>query len=392
MRRCDFLSPIQGERVEIDDSCNAGNKGACNESRKHHLRRFQRVLTAIVGATVLATFGVQAASGDFSREAAGADLSREAAGVDSSRELDLKVGPSTRLLVLAPHPDDEVLGAAGLVRRVVAAGGSVRVALMTSGDAFPEGVELATHIRRPKPRDFRNYGSLRERETIAAMQILGLNRAHILFLGFPDGGMCLISSEDVSRKAAFESPYTGRIEPPPSEQLIRGVTYRGSDVRRELKSLLIAYQPTLVVLPHPEDLHPDHCATSIFGAKALETIARTVRPSPRVLRYLIHYDRWPNLDDDRAVPLGPPPAFPPAEGEWRTLTLTPAEAALKQRAIAAYPSQALVIGRLMHAFERPNELFVEGPVLSRHECWCDATHVATDAALAGDRRSPPPRR
>src|SRR5262249_9672320 len=63
---------------------------------------------------------------------------------DEVPELNLNVGPTTRLLVLAPHPDDEALGAAGLIQRVVGAGGSVRVVLMTSGDAFPEGVEAAT--------------------------------------------------------------------------------------------------------------------------------------------------------------------------------------------------------------------------------------------------------
>ena len=55
--------------------------------------------------------------------------------------LDVAIGSATRLLVISPHPDDETLGAAGLIRRVVASGGAVRVVWMTSGDGFPEGVE-----------------------------------------------------------------------------------------------------------------------------------------------------------------------------------------------------------------------------------------------------------
>jgi LmbE family N-acetylglucosaminyl deacetylase len=128
--------------------------------------------------------------------------------------------------VIDPHPDDEALGAAGLIQRVLAARGSVRVVLMTSGDAFPEGIQAATHIRRPKPRDYRNYGSLREHETAMAMQRLGVDRAHLLLLGFPDGGMCLIASHYLSARARpYKSPYTAREEPPASERLTPGMRY-----------------------------------------------------------------------------------------------------------------------------------------------------------------------
>src|SRR5205823_14342254 len=118
---------------------------------------------------------------------------------------------------------------------------------------------------RPSPRDFRNYGSRREGETIAGMQLLGIDRANIKFLGFPDDGLCLIASKYLSVRAApFKSPYTDRDEPPASEQVIRGVTYRGADVRREAESILTAYQPTLAAVPHPDDRHLEHCGTSIF--------------------------------------------------------------------------------------------------------------------------------
>lgn len=300
-------------------------------------------------------------------------------GLDNLPTLDLRVGPSTRLLVVAPHPDDEALAAAGLIKRVVDAGGSVRVVLMTSGDAFPEGVELAAHVRRPTPRDYKNYGNLRERETIAAMQLVRINRAHLLFLGFPDGGLCLIASKYLSAKArAFESPYTSRVEPPASEQVIRGVAYRGSDIRRELESILLAYRPTIVLMPSPADNHPEHCATSIFAREAIAAVAaRHSRFAPRTLRYLIHYDEWPNLDENAGAPLRPPAGFPADQGEWRTLPLTPAETGIKRRTIDAYPSQILAIGRFLRAFKRPNELFLEGQA-APVPCWCDDTHVATE--------------
>ena len=319
----------------------------------------------------------------------------DTSAADAIPELNLSVGPTTRLLVLAPHPDDEALGAAGLIQRVVAAGGSVRVVLMTSGDAFPEGVEAATHIRRPKARDYRNYGSLRERETVTAMQSLGLNRSNILFLGFPDGGLCLIASKYLSAKArAFDSPYTKRDEPPSYEQVIPGVQYRGADVRREIKHIIAAYRPTVVALPHAEDDHPEHCSTYIFARDALDAVERREHGnSPRILQYLIHYEQWPlSLASSLESPLQPPPNFPPGEGNWRTLTLTPAEAMAKQQAIGDYPSQLLVIGRFMKEFGRSNELFLEGRPASAPECWCDATNVATELPPEQYRRRPTRRR
>src|SRR5262245_10242739 len=174
-------------------------------------------------------------------------LAIQASGHDTPAELELHAGPNTRLLVLAPHPDDETLGAAGLMQRVLLAGGSVRVVMMTSGDAFPEGVETATHVRHPGPRDYRNYGNLRERETIAAMQTLGINRGHILFLGFPDGGLCLIASSYLSDKVrAFESPYTRRVEPPAAGQMDQRAIDRGAHILAKSRARVAPDRPTIV--------------------------------------------------------------------------------------------------------------------------------------------------
>jgi LmbE family N-acetylglucosaminyl deacetylase len=265
---------------------------------------------------------------------------------------------------------------------------------MTSGDAFPEGVEAETHILDPRPGDYRSYGTLRERETMAAMQSLGVERSHVRYLGFPDGGMCLIASHYLAANArAFVSPYTRRGEPPAGEQMIRGVRYRGADIRRELERILVDYRPTLVTLPHPEDLHPEHCSTYIFGREALDAVSaadRTLRP--RVLHYLIHYDNWPDETADSDSALEPAPRFPPREGDWRTLTLTAGEIAGKRRALEKYSSQELVMSKFLRAFGRSNELFLEGRPASLPECWCDATSVATEKPPERYRRRPRPRR
>ncbi|HET7042023.1 MAG TPA: PIG-L family deacetylase, partial [Gemmatimonadales bacterium] len=42
---------------------------------------------------------------------------------------------SDRILVLVPHPDDEVLGAGGVLREAVRRGLPVRVVFLTNGDS-----------------------------------------------------------------------------------------------------------------------------------------------------------------------------------------------------------------------------------------------------------------
>jgi LmbE family N-acetylglucosaminyl deacetylase len=304
--------------------------------------------------------------------------------------LELDTGPSTRLLVVAPHPDDETLAAGGLMRRVATHGGAVRVAWLTSGDGFPEGVETQRGITHPTARDFRNYGGEREFEARAAVASLAVDRGALSFLGFPDGGMCELASTYLSAKArAFKSPYTDRISPPLTEQVIRGVRYRGADVRRELERLLIEFAPTVIVIPHPEDEHPDHCSTHIFVSEALAAAPVRRRPRPRILRYLVHYGQWPlSPDAVSGANLRPPADFPPGEGRWLSLALTQDEAESKRAALLDYRSQLLIIGRFMLAFGRENELFVDGEPGSPSECWCNGENVATELPPERYRRRP----
>ena len=92
-----------------------------------------------------------------------------------------------RVLVFAPHPDDEVLGTAGLIRRVVEGNGSVRVVFMTGGDGFAAGVTRETHSPHPSADDYRWYAQRREEEAARSLATLGVRRDQIVFLGSPTG-------------------------------------------------------------------------------------------------------------------------------------------------------------------------------------------------------------
>ncbi|MCJ1708226.1 bifunctional PIG-L family deacetylase/class I SAM-dependent methyltransferase [Microbacterium sp. VKM Ac-2923] len=89
--------------------------------------------------------------------------------------LDLDVD---RLIVVAAHPDDESLGAAGLLATAAARGIAIDLLVVTDGEgSHPES---ATHTPA-------TLGLLRRRELLVAAAILGLT-VDPVFLGLPDGG------------------------------------------------------------------------------------------------------------------------------------------------------------------------------------------------------------
>ena len=53
------------------------------------------------------------------------------------------------MLVFAPHPDDEVIGCAGVMMQAIAAKKRVGVVVFTNGDGFPKGTSAITG----KPQD-----------------------------------------------------------------------------------------------------------------------------------------------------------------------------------------------------------------------------------------------
>src|SRR4051794_11848350 len=67
--------------------------------------------------------------------------------------LPLEPAPSARarLLVLAPHCDDETLGVGGTMAQAAGAGARVRVVLVTNGDGFPLAASRQYHRLSPSP-------------------------------------------------------------------------------------------------------------------------------------------------------------------------------------------------------------------------------------------------
>jgi LmbE family N-acetylglucosaminyl deacetylase len=108
----------------------------------------------------------------FDTSSRGMPLSDCAAWAGGAPEWRPSAGP---VVVVAPHPDDETLGAGGLLATCVADGIPVKVISVTDGEAACPEVTRLAQVRRV--------------ELVGAMRVLGLATADTIRLGFPDGGI-----------------------------------------------------------------------------------------------------------------------------------------------------------------------------------------------------------
>lgn len=135
--------------------------------------------------------------------------------------MSLAFGGPRCLLVVAPHPDDEAIGAHALIARMRRRRVEVRILVVTDGHASHRG-----SARWPRSRLVRE----RRRETRRAMRGIGVPAGKIRFMGLPDGALSTV--------VALAHRQIGR------------------DMRR-------APTPLLVLAPSFEDDHPDHRVTAL---------------------------------------------------------------------------------------------------------------------------------
>jgi len=167
---------------------------------------------------------------------------------------------ATSLLVVSPHPDDETLCCAGVIQRVIRAGGQVSVLWITSGDAARIDLLLMTRSLFPAPARARELGEQRMREAREATARLGVPPAAQLFLGYPDGGIEKLLG--AHRARLYTSPTTAVAAVPYADALYPGHPYTGEALERDLLAVLERLKPTLILAPSELDLHPDHRAAS----------------------------------------------------------------------------------------------------------------------------------
>jgi len=272
-----------------------------------------------------------------------------------------------RVLILAPHPDDESIGTAGVIQKAIKAGADVYVTCYTNGDAN----QLAFIIYEKRftilKGEFIHMGEVRRKETIAALKFLGVNENNIFFLGYPDVGTMQIMRKYWGPVKPYKSMLTRVMSVPYNENLSPGAPYIGDSILKDIETVLLKTKPTKIFVSHPADTNGDHQSLYLFLQVALWDLGPRIK-TPLIYPYLVHCIGWP-------IPRGLHPEFellPPENLAkdgilWQRLELTEGEVQKKDEAFGFYKSQIPYNPRYMHTFARKNELFGDYPVISLKE-------------------------
>ncbi len=283
---------------------------------------------------------------------------------------ELTVGSGERLLILAPHPDDETLGAGGVAQQALARGGSVRSVVVTAGDAYVEAIQAFLHKRKLRNADYLFYGELRLRESEQAARVLaGSTFMHLDLLGFSDGSIYDMLVTHWRRNNPDRSDFTGENHVPYPEAEDKGTAQDGEDLRRELLAILQDTKPTLIAFPDVMENDSDHAGLGMFALLAVHDWLESQPlhpPSPRLLAYLIHWrDNWPpGADADKPIDRSDQPLHLPEDlplrGHRRVcFTLSRAEVETKRAALAQYTTQQQAMAPFLAAFVHTTECFTQ---------------------------------
>jgi len=128
-----------------------------------------------------------------------------------------------RIIVFAPHPNDETFGCGGTIAKKIKEGYEVLIVLLTDGRNLLHAV-LGIESD-PSPEEVRK---IRREEVMRATKILGVPNKNLLFLDFDDGSLKEHEEEVVER----------------------------------ITKILEEYSPVEIYVPYIKDSHPDHKATN----------------------------------------------------------------------------------------------------------------------------------
>lgn len=151
-----------------------------------------------------------------------------------------------RMIVFAPHPDDETLGCGGTIAKKISEGYEVLIVVLTDG-RFLLADCLGINCN-PTPEQVKE---IRKGEVLRAVKILGVPEENVVFLEFVDG--TLKENED--------------------------------EVLERVVEVLGKFLPSEVYFPYEKDFHPDHRTTNRVVRKAIKRLGI----EPTAYRYAISY-------------------------------------------------------------------------------------------------------
>ena len=202
------------------------------------------------------------------------------------------------LLVIVPHQDDEILIGAGLIYEMLKQKKRVTVAIVTNGD-----YECTDYSK----------GRARLRETLAGLEVLGLAKENVLFLGYADTGM---PREESFLTALFHTEEGEKVFPSSASTMTYGLEekedfhymccgehgmYSKNTLIADLQELISRSNPDAILTTHPLDMHGDHEALFYFVKSVLED--KNIISDMRVFVGMVHSpegdEKWPLRDSLR---------------------------------------------------------------------------------------------
>ncbi len=262
-----------------------------------------------------------------------------------------------RILVIAPHPDDETIGAGGVIQEAVRLNIPVHVMYLTNGDSNP----LAFSLYKKRPvfgkRQALEMGQLRQKEAIEAASRLGLHEDQLIFLGYPDYGTLSIFRKFWQTKKPYRSTLIRAVSVPYSLSLTPGATHEAQSVLSDFKKVLLEAKPTKVFVTHPADDNADHQAAYLFLRVALWDLQEQLG-DVSVYTFLVHAVGWPR-------PMGFCPQWQLSINghlhskfnQWVNFELSPQQLDRKKEAVERYHTQMPYKPKFLYSFVRANELF-----------------------------------
>lgn len=221
---------------------------------------------------------------------------------------EIRLTSTDRILVVAPHPDDDILAAGGLLQHATDRGASVRILYVTRGENNPWAQRAHERRWRIGPTDRERWGNLRQREALESLACLGLSADCARSLTFPDQGL--------------------------TDFVMSG----GRGFVELLADEIAFWKPTLVLVPATFDAHPDHSSLATLAEFALARVP-SVHLRPQTLGFVIHFPKHP---------------VPPAIERFK---LTPAQIGRKRLAILHHRSQLHLRRRFLLGFCGESEPF-----------------------------------
>ncbi len=171
-------------------------------------------------------------------------------------------------LIIAPHPDDEILGTTNLIKKKLKSREKIKIIYLTNGDALD-----------PKdPQKSQHYGFYRLQESRRATRRLGLTQNDLYFLGFPDA-----YSDKLPDENSIKSKFTKR-DKTYRTSYFPNLKYSRASLKNALKKLLNQIKPTEIYFTSEDDNNVDHSA-----------VKKLLPPNPaKKFTYKIHHTECEN--------------------------------------------------------------------------------------------------